>query len=89
MEKNTCANLLSKCYSTPQVDGMFGACASITELLVQSHAGEIHLLPALPKAWPSGRDHRPQGSRRIRARPSVEGLQVDGRHRPRQRGRSR
>ena len=55
MEKNTCANLLSKCYSTPQVDGMFGACASITELLVQSHGGEIHLLPALPKAWPSGR----------------------------------
>jgi alpha-L-fucosidase 2 len=55
MEKNTCANLLSKCYTTPQVDGMFGTCAGIAEMLLQSHAGEIHLLPALPKAWPRGR----------------------------------
>ena len=54
IEKNTCVNLLSKCYDTPQVDGTFGACAGIAEMLLQSHAGAIHLLPALPKAWPDG-----------------------------------
>jgi len=37
-----------------QIDGNFGAAAGIVELLVQSHQGFIDVLPALPKAFPSG-----------------------------------
>lgn len=55
--QNAFPNLLNACWPGRvfQIDGNLGGCAGIAEMLLQSHAGQIELLPALPRAWQDGK----------------------------------
>jgi len=54
IEEQSYPQLFAKCFTPLQIDGTQGVAAGITEMLIQSHEGVIHLLPALPDEWSKG-----------------------------------
>ncbi|NQT39329.1 MAG: glycoside hydrolase family 95 protein, partial [Planctomycetes bacterium] len=56
--QNCNPNLFDQCFAGRampfEIDGNFGFTAGVAEMLLQSHTGEIEVLPALPKSWPAG-----------------------------------
>lgn len=52
--EQTCQQLFARCGKPMQVDGTLGVMAGITEMLLQSHEGYLHFLPALPAEWNDG-----------------------------------
>ena len=58
LAENLNPNLFAQCYARRElpfdIDPNFGGAAGIVEMLLQSYANQIHLLPVLPDAWPTG-----------------------------------